>query len=163
MKFFAVLALCVVGAIATPLTADQVNLVQSSWAQVKNNEVDILAAVFAAYPDIQARFPQFAGQDLAAVRGTAAFATQATRIVSFFSEVIALSGDSSNAAAVNSLVTRLGQDHQTRGVTRAQFNEFRAAFLAYLQANVSFGDNVAAAWNQALDNTYAIAFQTLTA
>jgi hypothetical protein len=47
MKFFAVLALCVVGAIASPLTADEASLVQSSWKQVSKNEVDILAAVFA--------------------------------------------------------------------------------------------------------------------
>ena len=77
MKFFAVLALCIVGAIAAPLTADEAALVKSTWAQVKNNEVDILAAVFTAYPDIQARFPQFAGKDVASLRDTGAFATHA--------------------------------------------------------------------------------------
>ena len=163
MKFFAVLALCIVGAVASPLSADEAALVKSSWAQVKHNEVDILYAVFKAYPDIQNKFPQFAGKDLDSIKDTAAFATHATRIVSFFSEVIALSGNSANAAAINNLVTKLGSDHQARGVTQSQFNEFRTALVAYLQANVSWGDNVAAAWNQALDNTYAIAFQTLTA
>ena len=162
MKFFAVLSLCVVGAIASPLTADQAALVQSSWAQVKNNEVDILYAVFNAYPDIQSRFPQFAGKDLNSLKGTAAFATHAGRIVGFLSEIIALTGNESNAPAINTLVTQLGSDHQARGVTRAQFGEFRTALFAYLQANVSWGDNVAAAWNQAVDNVFAIAFQTLT-
>ena len=161
MKFFAVLALCVVGAIATPLTADQAGLVQSSWNQVKHNEVDILAAVFTAYPDIQAKFPQFAGKDLASVKNTAAFATHATRIVSFLSEVIALAGNTSNAAAVNSLVTKLGADHKARGVSAAQFGEFRTALISYVSNHVSWGDNVAAAWNQALDNVYAIAVKHL--
>ncbi|XP_070504421.1 globin CTT-VIIB-4-like [Chironomus tepperi] len=157
MKFFAVLALCVVGAIAAPLTADEASLVQSSWKQVSHNEVDILAAVFAAYPDIQAKFPQFAGKDLASVKDTAAFATHATRIVSFLSEVIALSGNPSNAAAVGALVSKLGSDHHARGVSAAQFGEFRTALVSYLSNHVSWGDNVAAAWNKALDNTMSIA------
>nr|P12548.1 RecName: Full=Globin CTT-VIIB-3; Flags: Precursor [Chironomus thummi thummi] len=156
MKFFAVLALCIVGAIASPLTADEASLVQSSWKAVSHNEVDILAAVFAAYPDIQAKFPQFAGKDLASIKDTGAFATHATRIVSFLSEVIALSGNESNASAVNSLVSKLGDDHKARGVSAAQFGEFRTALVAYLSNHVSWGDNVAAAWNKALDNTYAI-------
>ena len=161
MKFFAVLALCIVGAIASPLTADEASLVQSSWKQVSHNEVDILAAVFTAYPDIQAKFPQFAGKDLASIKDTGAFATHAGRIVGFLSEVIALSGNASNAPAVNTLVSKLGDDHKARGVSAAQFGDFRTALVAYLQANVSWGDNVAAAWNKALDNFYAIAVARL--
>jgi hemoglobin-like flavoprotein len=148
MKFFAVLALCIVGAIASPLTADQAALVKGSWSQVKHNEVDILYAVFKAYPDIQAKFPQFVGKNVDEIKDTAAFATHATRIVSFLSEVISLSGNDSNLAAINSLVSKLGSDHKARGVTPAQFTEFRTALTAYLQQNVSWGDNVAAAWNQ---------------
>nr|P29242.1 RecName: Full=Globin CTT-VIIB-7; Flags: Precursor [Chironomus piger]CAA39716.1 Ctp HbVIIb-7 [Chironomus thummi] len=161
MKFFAVLALCVVGAIASPLSADEANLVKSSWDQVKHNEVDILAAVFAAYPDIQAKFPQFAGKDLASIKDTAAFATHATRIVSFFTEVISLSGNQANLSAVYALVSKLGVDHKARGISAAQFGEFRTALVSYLQAHVSWGDNVAAAWNHALDNTYAVALKSL--
>nr|AAC46980.1 Kc HbVIIB-e [Kiefferulus sp. 'cornishi'] len=161
MKFFAVLALCIVGAIADPLSADEANLVKSSWDHVKHNEADILYAVFKAYPDIQAKFPQFAGKDLESVKDTAAFATHATRIVSFFSEVIALSGEAANLSAVYNLVSKLGADHKARGVTAAQFGEFRTALVAYLQAHVSWGDNVAAAWNHALDNTYAVVLKAL--
>ena len=162
MKFFAVLALCVVGAIATPLTADQAGLVQSSWKSVSHNEVDILAAVFAAYPDIQAKFPQFAGKDLASVKNTAAFATHATRIVSFLSELIALSGSESNLAAIYGLVSKMGADHKNRGVTQAQFNEFRTALVSYISSHVSWGDNVAAAWTHALDNVFTAVFQIVT-
>ncbi|XP_070504458.1 globin CTT-VIIB-4-like [Chironomus tepperi] len=161
MKFFAVLALCVVGAIASPLTADEADLVKSTWKQVSHNEADILAAVFAAYPDIQAKFPQFAGKDLASVKDTAAFATHATRIVSFLSEVIALSGNPSNEAAVQGLVSKLGTDHKARGVTAAQFGEFRTALVTYLSNHVTWGDNVAAAWNKALDTSMAIAVAQL--
>ena len=161
MKFFIVLALCIVGAIASPLSADEANLVKSSWDQVKHHEVDILAAVFAAHPDIQAKFPQFAGKDLASIKDSAAFATHATRIVSFFSEVIALSGDQANLAAVYNLVSKLGADHKARGITAAQFGEFRSALVSYLSNHVSWGDNVAAAWNHALDNTYAVVLKAL--
>nr|AAC46976.1 Kc HbVIIIB-a [Kiefferulus sp. 'cornishi'] len=161
MKFFAILALCVVGAIADPLSADQAALVKSSWKQVSHNEADILYAVFKAYPDIQAKFPQFAGKDLESVKDTAAFATHATRIVSFLSEVIALSGEASNLGAINNIVSKLGADHNGRGVTKAQFGEFRTALMAYLQAHVSWGENVAAAWNHALDNTMEIAFKSM--
>ena len=77
MKFFAVLALCIVGAIASPLTSDEASLVKASWNQIKHNEVDILYAVFKAYPDIQARFPQFAGKDLDTVKTSGQFATHA--------------------------------------------------------------------------------------
>jgi hemoglobin-like flavoprotein len=156
MKFFAVLALCIVGAIASPLSADEAALVQSSWKAVSHNEVDILYAVFKAYPDIQNKFSQFAGKDLESIKSSGSFATHATRIVSFLSEVIALSGNESNAAAVQGLVSKLGDDHKARGVTADQFKEFRTALVAYLEANVSWGDNVAVAWNKALDNTYAI-------
>lgn len=161
MKFFAVLVFCVVGAIAGPLSADEAALVKSSWDQVKHNEVDILYAVFKAYPDIQAKFPQFVGKDLDAVKETAAFATHATRIVSFLSEVVSLSGAENNLAAVHTLVTKLGKDHKARGVTKAEFTNFRTALVSYLSSHVSWGENVAAAWNHALDNTMAIAFKQL--
>nr|AAB38011.1 Pol n I component MV=allergenic monomeric hemoglobin {N-terminal} [Polypedium nubifer, larvae, Peptide Partial, 37 aa] [Polypedilum nubifer] len=35
------------------LTADQAGVLQSAWSNIKNSEVDILYAVFKAYPDIQ--------------------------------------------------------------------------------------------------------------
>jgi hemoglobin-like flavoprotein len=161
MKFFAVLAFCVVGAIAGPLSADEAALVKSSWDQVKHNEVDILYAVFKRYPDIQSKFPQFVGKDLDDIKNTAAFATHATRIVSFLSEVVSLSGSENNLAAVHTLVTKLGKDHKARGVTKAQFGEFRTALVEYLSSHVSWGQNVEAAWNHALDNTMAIAFKQL--
>jgi len=161
MKFLVVFVLCIVGAIASPLSADEAALVKSSWNQVKHNEVDILYAVFKAYPDIQAKFPQFAGKDLDSVKDSAAFATHATRIVSFFSEVISLSGDQANLSTVYSLVSKLGDDHKARGVSAAQFNEFRTALVSYISSHVSWGDNVAAAWNHALDNTYAVALKAL--
>ena len=162
MKFLAVLALCIVGAISHPLSADQSAMVKTSWDHVKHNEVDILYAVFKAYPDIQAKFPQFAGKDLETLKGTADFAIHATRIVSFLSELIALSGSEANAVAVNSLVTKLGTDHKARGVTQAQFGEFRTALMSYLKANVSWGDNVADAWTHAFDHFFEIAFKVMT-
>ncbi|XP_070504415.1 globin CTT-VIIA-like [Chironomus tepperi] len=161
MKFFAVLALCVVGAIAAPLSADQAATVKSTWAQVKNNEVDILAAIFSAYPDIQARFPQFAGKDVASLKDTAAFATHAGRIVGFVSEIIALIGNESNAPAVNTLVGQLAASHKGRGIQQAQFNEFRTALVSYLSSNVAWDAATAAAWTAGLDNIYGLLFAGL--
>nr|P29243.1 RecName: Full=Globin CTT-V; AltName: Full=HBV; Flags: Precursor [Chironomus piger]CAA39718.1 Ctp HbV [Chironomus thummi] len=163
MKFFAVLTLCIIGAIAHPLTSDEANLVKSSWNQVKHNEVDILAAVFKAYPDIQAKFPQFAGKDLDSIKTSGQFATHATRIVSFLSELIALSGNEANLSAVYGLVKKLGVDHKNRGITQGQFNEFKTALISYLSSHVSWGDNVAAAWEHALENTYTVAFEVIPA
>lgn len=81
MKLF-ILTLCIVAASCDliPLNDEQANLVRSSWNQVKHNEVDILAAIFKANPDIQARFPQFAGKDLDSIKGTGPFATHAGTI-----------------------------------------------------------------------------------
>ncbi|KAG5666737.1 hypothetical protein PVAND_014749 [Polypedilum vanderplanki] len=158
MKFLIVLAL-IGAAAATPLTADQAALVRGAWNKVKTSEVEILAAVFSAYPDIQAKFPAFAGKDLASVKGSAAFALHATRIVSFVSEIISLAGNSATAPAIETLATELANNHKNRGVTEAQFNEFRTALTNYVSAHAPWGDNVASAWNQAFDNIYEIIFR----
>ncbi|KAG5666740.1 hypothetical protein PVAND_014752 [Polypedilum vanderplanki] len=160
MKFLIVLAL-IGAAAATPLTADQAALVQGAWSKVKTSEVEILAAVFSAYPDIQAKFPKFAGKELSAIKGSADFALHATRIVSFISEVISLAGNSATAPAIETLVTELANNHKNRGVTKDQFNEFRTALTNYVSSNAPWGDNVASAWNQALDNVYATIFSKL--
>ncbi|KAG5666728.1 hypothetical protein PVAND_014740 [Polypedilum vanderplanki] len=160
MKFLIVLA-CIAAASAAPLDADQAALVRNAWDSVKHSEVDILAAVFAAHPDIQARFPKFAGKDLASIKGSADFALHATRIVSFITEVLTLAGNPSTAPAVKTLVNQLGHEHKNRGIPKSQFNEFREAVTDYLSHHASWGDNVAAAWNQALDNVYEIIFANL--
>ena len=77
MKFLIVLALCVASAIADPVSADQAAAIRASWAGVRHNEVELLAAVFKDHPDIQARFPQFAGKSLDSIKDTGAFATHA--------------------------------------------------------------------------------------
>lgn len=159
MKFI-VLALCVVAASAS-LSADQYSLVSSAWDQVRHSEVDILYNVFKAYPDIQARFPKFAGKDLDSLKSTAAFATHAGRIVGFVSEVIALSGDASNTSAFNTLVADLAKNHKARGIQKSQFDEFRTALTSYMAAHASWNDATAAAWNAAADNIYNAIYAAL--
>ncbi|KAG5666741.1 hypothetical protein PVAND_014753 [Polypedilum vanderplanki] len=160
MKFLIVLA-CIAAASAAPLSADQAGLVRGAWDKVKHSEVEILAAVFSAYPDIQARFPKFAGKELSSIKGSADFALHATRIVSFISEVLALAGNSATAPAIETLVTELANNHKNRGVTKDQFTEFRTALTSYVSGHAPWGDNVAAAWNQAFDNVYATIFAKL--
>ena len=160
---FLVLALCIaaVSCDLVILTDEQGNLVKSSWDQVRHNEVDILAAIFTANPDIQARFPQFAGKDVNSLKETAAFATHAGRIVGFFSEIAALKADESGISAAKTLINELGASHRGRGISKAQFNEFRASLTAYLSNHVTWGDNVATAWNQGFDNVYHFLFSAL--
>nr|BAO18453.1 globin [Polypedilum nubifer] len=161
MKFLIVLALIGAAAAYTPLSSDQYSLVKSTWDQVSHNEVDILYAIFKAYPDIQAKFPQFNGKDLDSVKGTPDFALHATRIVSFIGELVTLTSSEANAPAVQSTVEAFAVRHHNRGVTKDQFNEFRTAFFSYISSHSTWGDNAAAAWNQAIDNIYGIAFTKL--
>nr|BAO18434.1 globin [Polypedilum nubifer] len=161
MKFLIVLALVGAAVAYTPLSSGDADVVRSAWDKVKHSEVDILAAVFSAHPDIQAKFPAFVGKDLDSIKGSAAFALHATRIVSFVSEVLALAGNSATVPAIKTLVNQLGQNHKNRGVTKDQFNEFRASLTSYVSGHAPWGDNVAAAWNHALDNVYEIIFSNL--
>jgi hemoglobin-like flavoprotein len=164
MKFL-VLALCVVAAAADPhwllLDAGEVAAVKSTWDQVKNSEVDILYAVFKAYPDIQARFPAFTGKDLESIKGSSAFALHATRIVSFFSQYISLLGSDATQPAIKTILNSLGQSHRNRGIPKAQFNEFRTALTAYLKAHSTFNDAAAHAWDDAFDKLYYVVFSAL--
>lgn len=154
MKFLAVLALCIAAASAAVLTSEQATLVQSSWEQVKFNEVDILYAIFKAYPDIQAKFPQFAGKDLDSLKDTAPFATHAGRIIGYMSQVIALAGNDANMPAINKLAENLAKTHKPRAVTKQQFMEFRTALTSYLKAHINYEGPVEQAWTIAFDNTF---------
>ena len=107
------------------------------------NKVDILAAVFATYPDIQDKFPQFADKILAADRDTAAFSSH------------------SNADSINLLVSKLEDDLKARGVSDAQINQFRTDLSVNLQGNVGWNSPVESAWTQGLDNVFRLLFAAL--
>lgn len=160
MKFL-ILALCIAFAAATPLTADQAYLVKDSWAHVKDNQVDILYAVFKAYPDIMAKFSMFAGKDLDSLKGTPEFATHANRIISLITEVIDLMGNDANIPAIKTLVNGMANNHKARGVTKTQFGEFKTALMSYLKGHVAWGDNVETAYSQGIDNIYEMIFAVL--
>nr|BAO18449.1 globin [Polypedilum nubifer] len=164
MKFL-VLALCVVAAVADPhwvmLDSSEVGLVKSSWDKVKTHESDILYAVFKAYPDIMNKFPKFVGKDLESLKGTADFALHATRIVSFFSQYISLLGHDNTQPAIKTILNEMGYNHANRGVSKAQFGEFRSALMSYMKSHTSWGDNVEHAWNDAFDKMYYVIFANL--
>jgi hypothetical protein len=160
MKFL-VLALCIASALSAPLSADQASLVRGSWSQVKHNEVDILYYIFKQNPDIMEKFPQFAGKDLDTIKTSASFATHSGRIVGFVSEVIGLMGNSANMPAMETLIKEMAANHKTRGIPKAQFNEFRASLVAYLKTHTSFDGPTEAAWTQGLDNTFNMIFSYL--
>jgi hemoglobin-like flavoprotein len=160
MKFFAVLALCIVGACAAPLTADEAQLVKDSWHKVNHNEIEILANFFTQHPEHQARFPAFVGKDLAALKDTAKFATHATRIISALSEVIELSGNPAAAPALKTVLHTLGSEHKRRGIPKESFADFQTSFISYIKGQVSWGDNVEAAWNDAFENAFTVFFES---
>jgi hypothetical protein len=148
MKFI-VLALCF--AAASALTADQISTVQSSFNGVKGDSVGILYAVFKADPSIMEKFSQFAGKDLEAIKGTPEFSSHAGKIVGFFSKII---GDLPNIGAdVDTFVA----SHKPRGVTHAQLNNFRSAFVSYMKAHTDFA-GAEAAWGATLDAFFGAVF-----
>ncbi|XP_070504396.1 globin CTT-X [Chironomus tepperi] len=164
MKFF-VLVLCVVAAMADPewhtLDAHEVEQVQTTWKAVSHDESAILYAVFKAHPDIQAKFSQFAGKDLESIKDTAAFATHAGRIIGFFGEYVALLGSSGNQAAIKTLLHDLGVFHKTRGITKAQFTEFRATMTDYLKGHNNWNADISHSWDDAFDKAFSVIFEVL--
>jgi hemoglobin-like flavoprotein len=160
MKYL-ILALCVAGAFAAPLNSQEASYVQSTWNQVKKNEIDILYYIFQQYPDIKARFPAFVGKDMDALKSSGPFALHATRIVSLISNIVELMGNEANQPAIKTILIEMANNHKARGIPRQQFNEFRTALFAYMRANVSWGDNVEAAWDKAADNMFNAIFAIL--
>jgi hypothetical protein len=162
MKIFVILALCMAGAYTLEfMNADEVQLVQSTWKEVKFNEVEILYNIFSLYPDIQAKFPAFAGKNLDEVKSTQSFALHASRIVQFMSNIITLIGSPDNRGAIEYLLKELAHVHVERQATTALFGEFKLGFLDYLSKHMTWGDNVKAAWEHAIDNVYEIIFANL--
>ena len=164
MKFL-VLVLCVVAAMADPewhtLDAHEVEQVQATWKAVSHDEVEILYTVFKAHPDIMAKFPQFAGKDLEAIKDTAAFAVHAGRIIGFFGEYVTLLGNTGNQAAIKTLLHDLGVFHKTRGITKAQFTEFRETMTVYLKGHNKWNADISHSWDDAFDKAFSVIFEVL--
>lgn len=165
MKFL-VLAVCVIAAIADPhwvmLDDHEVAVVKSTWNSVSNQEIEILAAIFKAYPDIQSRFPGFSGKDVDTLMTTPKFVIHATRIVGFFSQYITLLGSQDTQAAIKTILNDLGSTHRTRGIPKEMFNEFRTALFSYLKTNAAgWNDDAAHAWGDAFDKMYYVVFNSL--
>lgn len=165
MKFL-VIAVCIIAAIADPVwvTLDdkEVGLVKSTWNSVKNQEIEMLAAIFKDYPNIQARFPGFVNKNVDELKETPKFALHATRIVGFFSEYISLLGQETTQSAIKTVLNDLGQTHRNRGIPKELFNEFRTSLTKYLQAySTGFNDDAAHAWTDAFDKMYFVIFSAL--
>ncbi|CAG9801288.1 unnamed protein product [Chironomus riparius] len=162
MKFL-VLALCIVGASCDliPFSTDQTNKIRESWNQIKNNGVDILYYIFKENPDIQDKFPQFAGKDLDSIKDTSDFSKHASNVIRFFSELIPIIEGKPNVASSKFLIDNLAGTHKARGVTKDQFNKFRASLTNYIEDNVPLGKNVSAVWQKALDGVYSYLYLAL--
>ena len=134
---------------------------RASWNQVKHNEVDILTTIFAENPDIQDRFPEFAGKDLKFLKTTPAFATHASRIVGFFTELTDLPPIDSGVSAAKTLINQLAVSHKERGISKDQFNAFRVSLYKYLSQHVTWENNMAQTWEKGMDNVYQVLFSAL--
>ncbi|KAG5666734.1 hypothetical protein PVAND_014746 [Polypedilum vanderplanki] len=162
MKFLIVLALiAAVSADLKPLSKEQADEVRHAWDKVKSNEVEILYEIFKAHPDIQNKFPQFAGKNLDSIKNNSDFGTHATRIVSFITEIMSLGGKPDLLPAIKTRVNEMGQNHRNRGVTKEQFNEFRSTLTDYVKHHSSLDGDTEHAWNQAIDNVFFIIFSNL--
>nr|BAN67584.1 globin [Polypedilum vanderplanki] len=162
MKFLIVLALIAAAAAEhKPLTHEQADQVRHAWDKVKHNEVEILHEIFKEHPDIQNKFPQFAGKDLETIKEEASFATHATRIVSFLTEILSLAGNPDTIPAIKTRVNEMGQNHRNRGVTKEQLNEFRHTLTDYVKHHGSLDGDAEQAWNQAFDCIYEVIFSNL--
>ena len=154
--FFALFA---TSTFAEIFNAEEYKLFSSSWNTVKHNEVDILYYVFKNYPEMQARFPAFVGKDLDSIKGSAAFALHATRIVSFLSDVVQLMSNEGNDPAINTVISQLAANHKNRGITKPELRRFGNVLVEYLKENVpQWNEDVAAVWNTAMETNYGILF-----
>lgn len=161
MKFLILAVMCVVGSNAL-LSEPETKLVQGTWAQVKGKDVDILYAVFKAFPVIQAQFPQFTGKNLDDLKGTPEFSAHAGRIIGFFSEAVALAGDASSEAALSKKLEDLAVRHKTRGATKELFTNFRTAVMSFMKAKTTpFDADTEKAWGKLFDQVYAPIFKAL--
>ena len=161
MKFILILTLCVVGAIASPSTAEEASLIRAKWDQVKHNEVDILYTVFKTYPEIQDKFPQFVGKDLESIKDSPEFAIQSTRIFSLTSEIVSMIGNPAVQSSIDSLIVKMAKEHKARGVTKELFNKFNVAFMGYLRAHTTWDEKTENAWNVVGEEQRAIVFSIL--
>ena len=158
MKFLAIFALYIV---STSAFCDNAGPMKEAWEHIRHNEVEMLYTVFKAHPDIQAKFPKFAGKDLEEIKGNADFTIHATRIFGFMTEVAELFGDDANIPAIKNLTIQLGKDHRARGVTVKQFEDFLKSLETYLRTHVKWNDKVEASWFCAQADVYKILHPTL--
>lgn len=141
------------------MNPEEITSIKQTWDSVKHNEVDILYNIFKAYPDIQARFPQFVGKDINMLKETAAFALHAGRIVGVFSEYITLLGMTNTQPAIKTILNHLGHTHKNRGISKEYFDKFRTAMMGYLS---QYGEEYNPQyWNDAFEKMYNIVFSAL--
>ncbi|KAG5676922.1 hypothetical protein PVAND_006719 [Polypedilum vanderplanki] len=161
MKVLILIATLVASTFAT-LTADEANLVKSTWSQVKDKEDEILYDIFKQNPDIQGRFPMFVGKNLDSIKSTEQFKTHADKIVKAIGSYIDLLGNESNSGAIKTILNELGQRHRDRGASKEQFNEFKTSVLKYVKEHASgWNDASGSAWDKAFDDMYKIVFSNL--
>ncbi|XP_070504471.1 globin CTT-W-like [Chironomus tepperi] len=158
MKFLVILTLCVAGVLTH---CDKAPYIKAAWNQIKHNEVDILYSVFKTYPEIQDKFPQFAGKDLETVKDTAPFAVHATRIVSFMSEIINLLGDPTVQSTIDALLVKMAKDHKARGVTKELFDKFNNGMNNYIKTHAAWDEKTEDAWKVIGDEQRALIYTVL--
>ncbi|KAG5666730.1 hypothetical protein PVAND_014742 [Polypedilum vanderplanki] len=159
MKF--IIGILLIGVVITldlPVPGD-VEQISKAWDAVKNNEVEILYFIFKSYPDIQARFPKFAGKDLDSIKGSADFAIHATRIVSFITQLYSFGKyGASHYAAGFTIVNEFASNHKNRGIPKDQLSEFCTALTKYVSTHAPWDDNIAAAWSRGMKSFLEVSF-----
>nr|BAO18444.1 globin [Polypedilum nubifer] len=160
MKFLIVLAVAT-ATVAFPLASEEAIEVQTAWNAVKDNQADMLYAVFKDYPEIQDKFPAFASQDLEAIKNSEAFTSHAKRIFGQLSSIFDQIGVDSNEEEIKASLERIGETHRNRNATKEDFGKFRNALTKYVASRVTWNENLAAAWNKTFDGIFEIIFSKL--
>ncbi|XP_070504436.1 globin CTT-VIII-like [Chironomus tepperi] len=156
MKYL-VLALFIAVASADflPQTANDRRIFIESWNTFKQNEVQIVYTVFKANPEIQDKFPQFAGKDIDSIKDTDAFAAHAGRVIGFVSEITALLGDEeNNRPALRALINKFGTNHKERKISKELFEKFLDSLDNYPTDQFNWDNNTKRIFSIGLHNIF---------
>ncbi|XP_070504437.1 globin CTT-VIII-like [Chironomus tepperi] len=163
MKYL-VLVLCIAVATAdrTPQSASDLAKFKEAWATFKQNEVQVVYTVFKENPEIQDKFPQFAGKDIDSVKDTEAFAAHSGRVFGFVSDIVALVGDPNNRPALQKMVAEFGANHKERAITKELFEKFLASLDSYPTEQFGWDSDTKASFNKGMHNIFHYLIQAST-
>lgn len=163
MKLLLLITLSFLGVSCEPpmITVEEADTVRTSWDVLKHREVSLLYKIFKENPEIQQRFPTFAGKDLEKLKTSPGFAIHATRIIGYFTQIVQLNGFPDSKQAMDTLINELANSHRNRGIPKELFNQFRKSFDGYFKKRVSWTEEINTPWQKTTEYFYRVLFEAL--